>query len=77
MYKLSGLKVVSFFLSGTGIITLVVFANWFSGKVSDAVILKAIEAIKDLALGMFVVKGAQNIVGMLKGQSTNGENNGS
>jgi len=78
LYKASGMKVISFLLSGAAVIILVVLSNDFSGKVSDAVVLKAIDAVKDLAIALFIVKGGQNIVGMIKGNgSQNKNNNGS
>jgi len=66
LYKLSGQKIISFLVSA-GMIYLVVWGGHrWAGQVSDAVLLKAIDSIKTICLGLLGVKGAQNIVGMLK-----------
>jgi len=75
LFKLSGMKVISFLVSGTGVLALVVMSKMFFGKVSDQIILKAMEVIKDLALGLFIVRGTQNVVtSIMTGKKTNNNN---
>lgn len=76
MYKFSGMKVISFILSGLAVIVVVLVASHAAGKLSNDVVIKAIGAIKDLALGLFIVKGTQNIVGMITNSKTGGNDNG-
>jgi hypothetical protein len=79
LYKFSGMRVISFVISGSGIIGLLMLAYLFKGAVSDALLLKAMEAIRDLAIGLFIAKTAQNVVGIWKGEKpdeSNGGNNG-
>jgi hypothetical protein len=75
LYKISGQKIISFF-AGAGMIYLVVWAaHRWTGQISDAVLIKAIEAIKTTCIVILGTKAAQNIVGTIKGNG-NGENNG-
>ena len=73
LYKFSGAKIVSFMLSGASIIALVLIAKIFSGKISDEIVLSAMSAIKELAIGLFIVRGAQNVTEVITGRK-GGEN---
>ena len=63
LYKFSGQKVVGFLVSAVAILLLVWFKRLWD--VSDAVIIKAIEAVRALGIALFAVKGVQNGVGMV------------
>lgn len=79
LYKFSGMRVISFVISGTGVIGLLVMAYFFKGRVSDDLLGKAMSAIRDLAIGLFIAKTAQNMMGIWKGEKpddSNGGNNG-
>jgi len=63
LYKFSGQKVIGFLISASAILLLV----WFNKlwNTSEAVTLKAIEAIRALGIALFAVKGVQNGIGMV------------
>jgi hypothetical protein len=70
LYKVSGQKILSFFVASAIVVLLVVLYN--KVKTPDAIILKALEVTRDLALGLMLVKGVQNIVGIVKNGDSNG-----
>ncbi len=76
MFKLSGMKVVGFIISGTGILVLVVMSRVFHGVVSDQIVLSAMASLEKLALGLFVANGAITVASVLKGGG-NSNNSGS
>lgn len=63
LYKLSGQKVIGFFLSASSILGIVAVSHFWK-DLPNEIALKAIEAIKTLAITLFSVKGIQNIAGM-------------
>jgi len=70
LYKISGQKILSFFVASAIVITLVLLYEQV--KTPEVVVLKALEVTKDLALGLMLVKGVQNVVGILRNGNSNG-----
>lgn len=72
LYKLSGQKIISFMVAA-GMIYLIVWAGHkWADRVTEAVLLKAIDSIKIICIALLATKAGQNIVGMIKG---NGNDN--
>lgn len=69
-YKISGQKILSFFVASAIVVTLVLLYD--KVKTPDVIVLKALEVTKDLALGLMLVKGVQNIVGIVRNGDSNG-----
>jgi hypothetical protein len=76
LYKLSGQKIISFLVSALMVFLIVWAKHRWSAQLTDAVALKAISSIETICIALLGVKGAQNIVGMIKGINTGGGNGG-
>lgn len=70
LYKISGQKILSFFVASAIVVTLVLLYD--KVKTPDVIVLKALEVTRDLALGLMLVKGVQNVVGIVKNGNSNG-----
>lgn len=70
LYKVSGQKILSFFVASFIVVTLVVLYE--KVETPEVIVLKALEVTRDLALGLMVVKGVQNIVGIVKNGNSYG-----
>lgn len=75
LYKLSGQKIISFFVSAGAVLLIVYMDHKWKAQLSDIVVLRAIGAIETICLALLGIKGTQNIVGMIKDGKTT-KNNG-
>lgn len=70
LYKISGQKILSFFVASLIVVTLVLLYE--KVETPEVVVLKALDVTRDLALGLMLVKGVQNIVGIVKNGNSHG-----
>jgi len=59
LYKLSGQKVIAFLVSSVSILIVIVMAQFWKNP-SEAVYLKAIDAVQYIAVTLLGIKGIQN-----------------
>lgn len=70
LYKISGQKILSFFVASAIVVTLVLLYD--KVKTPDVIVLKALEVTRDLAIALMIVKGVQNTVGIVRNGHSNG-----
>lgn len=64
LYKVSGLKILSFFVSVVAIFGIVLLHKWL--VITDTIALKALEVIKVLGLVLIGGKAIQNVAGFFR-----------
>jgi len=65
LWKFSGQKVIGFLISSLSIL-VVIGASHYWQDISDPVLIKAIDAIKLIAIALLATKGLQNFAGIIK-----------
>ena len=69
LYKISGLKVLSFFICVLAVYGIVLFHKWLA--LSDPIALKALQVIEVLGVVLISGKAIQNIAGFFRKGGSN------